>query len=502
MKVVVNEKSPIERELEVSVDSVRVQQSYDKHMRDVIRSVAIPGFRKGKAPRALVERYANREQLQRTVFEEVGIPAYQQALKEEKLAPLGDPDVQLVQFEPGKDLIFKATIEIRPQFEIVDDEYQGIEVDVPRGSIGDQDVDEFLQNLRQKAMRTVTVDEERGLRQDDVAVVDLEAREGDALVPNGKGENYQIEINDDLFTTGFYKNLLDVKVEERKTFDFEFPADYGNKDLAGKNITFDVTLKTIKKHELPELDDDFASEVSRFSTMDALKADVRKKLERNYALEVGNRAIYKLAEKRSDIPVPRAVTNTVIMHTLESQARQLAQVGVKFDDFLRSRNLDVRTVVAQMRPSAELSARAEFVLEAIAAKEDVKVSDDELQAELREFAESQQRSYEDVKAEMEKEKQVERFRSDVLRQRILTQVAEKANVRVVAEDDTDTKEGGTDTKEVGADTQEVGASPTAGASEVGASDAEESTAKPAKKAARSKTPKAGGSADAGEAERA
>jgi trigger factor len=425
MKVSISEKSPIERELEVSVESTRVQQSWDKHLRDLVRNVNIPGFRRGKAPRALVERYANREQLQRTVFEEVGVPAYREAVQQEKLAPLADPQVELVQFEPGKDLIFKATIEIRPEVEIDPSEYTDLEVEVKQLAVTDENVADVLEDMRKKATRTVSVDEDRGLQTDDLAVADFEASHEGEPVPNGSGENFQFLVNQELFVPGFATHLEGQKVDETREFDVDFPEDYGNKALAGKNVHFKFTLKGIKKREMPELDDDFAKEASRFATLDELKADIRQQLERNWRLDLGNRAVFTLAEKRTDIPVPRAFSNNVIMHTLESQARQFAQIGIKLEDYLRNQGIDINSMVEGMRPRAESSARAEMVLDAVVRKEEIKVDDPELDAEIKRFAEAQNRDLAEVLDEIKKHNHTESFRADVTRQRALEFLAGK-----------------------------------------------------------------------------
>lgn len=425
MKVVVSEMSPIERELEVSVESTKLTQSWEKHLRNIVRQANVPGFRRGKAPTALVERFANREELQRTVFEEVGVPAYREAIAQENLTPLGDPNVRLVQFEKGKDLIFKAIIEIRPEVGVEETEYVDLEIEVPKLAITDEDVGFVLDDYREKATRTVTVDEARGLQADDIAVVDFQATHDGAPVPNGSGENFQMKIDDSLFVPGFATNLYGIKVDESREFDFDFPESYGNADLAGKKIHFKVLLKTIKKQEAPALDDDFAQEVSRFSTLEAFKADIRARLERNLKLEAGNRAVMSLAEKRSDILVPRAFSNNIIMQALENQARQLAQVGIRFEDFLRRQNIEAATLVERMRPNAETSARGEMILDAIMRRLGITVTDDDLRAEIRTFAEEQQRDADELEADMRKNDHTEAFRADVARRLSLIAVAEK-----------------------------------------------------------------------------
>ena len=425
MKVVVSEKSSIERELEVSVESSKLTQSWDKHLRNVIRQVAIPGFRRGKAPAALVERYANREELQRTVFEEVGVPAYRAAIEQEQLSPLGEPNVQLVQFEKGKDLVFKALIEIRPEVTVDEAEYSGLEVEVAKLEITDAEVGHVLDDFQQKATRTVSVDESRGLETGDIAVVDFDATHDGQPVPNGNGTDFQMKIDDSLFVPGFAEKLHGLKADEKREFEFDFPAEYGNASLAGRTIHFRFTLKGIKKQEVPALDDDFAREVSSFASLDELKADIRERLVRNLELEAGHHAVRQLAEKKTEVPVPRAFSNNVIMQTLENQARQLAQMGIQFEDFLRRQNIEPSSLVERMRPSAEVSARGEMILESIMRALEISVSDADLDAEIKRFAESQQRDEADVRAELEKQGHVEAFRADLARQRTLRAIALK-----------------------------------------------------------------------------
>jgi len=425
MKVVVSEVSPIEWSVEVSVEAQRVDQSFQKQLNQFARGINIPGFRKGKAPNKIVERYADPEHLKRTVFQEIGVPAYQDALQQQKFDPVGEPSLQLVQFERGKDLVFKATFEIRPTVEIEPEEYNGLEVELEHVSVGDDDISRVLDDLRRKHERTVAVEEARGLEKGDVAVVDFTSRVGDEPVENGTAENFSMDIDDHAFVPGFADNLIGLKVDEKKTFNVEFPESYGNKNLAGKDVTFDFHLRSIKKRELPELDDDFAKEASKFATTDELKANVRERLENNLRNEIGNRAMEKLARDKS-LLVPRAFVTQMVQYMAESQARQMAQIGIPLEQFLASRNMTVERFVAELRPQAEQLARAEMISDAIIEKESLNISDDEVDDELRKFAEQTGQDYDAVRKAVDERNERETFRKDLLRRRVVLLLAEKS----------------------------------------------------------------------------
>lgn len=427
MKVSVQEISPIERSVEVQVDSAKVQQAYDKHLNDLVRNVAIPGFRKGKAPRKLAERYANRQALNETVFRDVGVPAYERAIEQQKLAPLGQPNLELVQLEPGKDLIFKATFEIRPEITVESKEWEGIEVEYEHSEIDEDSVSAVLEDMRKKGERMVGIDEKRPLQKGDVAVVDFDSREGDTPLPNGQAENFTMDVDDEFFVEGFADRLVGMNVDEKRTFDFPFPEDYGNKSLAGKTVTFDVTLKDIKKRELPELDDDLATEVSNFKTLAELKESIRKRLETNRQAEIGNHALEALAKKK-EMLVPKAYVQQMVSFMLENQARQLAQMGINFEDFMKHRGLSAHDLFHELQPQGELMARAEMLVDAIAREQKIEVSNDELDAEIKSYAENTQQEYDDVKKTLTERKQTEAFRADVMRRRVLELLAKSAKV--------------------------------------------------------------------------
>jgi len=472
----------VERTVEIAVDAPTVDRSFDKQLNQLIRSVKIPGFRPGKAPRKLVRSRVDQEHLNRTVFEDVGVPAYEQALRQEKLDPVSQPNLELVQLEEGKDLIFRATFEVRPQVSLDASEYEGLEVEVDHTEVQDEDVDRHLEELRKKHERTIVVEEKRPLERGDLAVVDFSSKIDGEPVPNGSSENFQIDVDDRLFVEGFADKLIGMELDEKRNFDFPFPEEYGNKTLAGKTVNFDFHLKSIKKRELPELDDDLAREASRHQTLEELKASFRERLEGNVRNDVGNRALEKLASTK-ELVIPNAFVNQMITWMLENQARQLAQIGIRFEDFLKSRNTTIERLFQDMRPQATQMAKAELLLEALVRDNGIEVSDEELDAEIQRLADQSGQEFDVVKGHFQEARDQDAFRKDVLRRKAVQFLADK--VKAVKRPEP--------TEEAGSEAESEASTETEGTTEA-------SEAKPAKKPARkAKADDGEASADAPEA---
>lgn len=427
MRVVVSEKSPMERTVEIQIDAAEVRKSYDRQLAEASRQVAIPGFRKGKAPRHVVERRANMELMRRGVFEDLGLPAYEKAVKQENLVPLGQPGLDFVQFDMDKDLIFRATFEVRPEITMEASDYEGLEVALEKSEVADEDVAHVLEDFRRKGERIVTVDDERGLERGDVAVVDFTSSVGAEVLPNGTAVDFQLDVDDTMFVPGFSDNLVGMKAGEERTFDFEFPESYQNQSLAGKNVTFEVKLKTIKKRVLPELNDDLAAEVSGFATMDELRGNVRERLERKIRSEIGTRALDRLAVTK-DIPTPQAFVQQTVQMLAENQARQLASMGIGFEDFLKQTGMTVEQLVQQLRPQALRMARSEQVRDAIVRAEAFEVSSEELDAEVHGFAAATNQELDVVLRSLEQKGGMEAFRRDLLRQKVHDFLASRCTV--------------------------------------------------------------------------
>lgn len=429
MKAVVTTKSAMECTLEIQVDAAEVRSSYERQLSKAARMVAVPGFRKGKAPRHILERRVDQGMLRGEIFQEVGVPAYAEALKQESLLPLGEPSVEFVEFAPGQDLIFRATFEIRPEFAMEPADYEGLEVAVAKSEVTDEDVVQVLEGFQRRAERLVSVDEERGLEMGDVAVVDFKSRVGDEDVPNGTAQDFQLDLDDSKFVSGFSQNLVGLKVGEERTFDFLFPESYSNANLAGKNVTFGVTLKGIKKRIVPDLSDDLAAEVSGYASLDEFKVDIRRRLEERSHEEIGTRAMERLAEKK-DFPTPQAFIQRALQLLAEAHARQIAQAGIAFEDYLKHTGLSVDKFLEPLRPQALRVARLEQVRDAIVRTEGFDATAEEVEADLVRLAKSTNQDVEQLRKTFEEGKDTDAMKRDIVRRKVFDFLV--ARTKVVA----------------------------------------------------------------------
>ena len=437
MKVEVQEISPVERAVEVQVESQRVDSAFERQMVKFLREIKLPGFRKGKAPRKMAERYANPAALQQGVFEDLVPQAYREAVEQAQLAPISQPKVELVQMEQGKDLIFKARFEVFPELKIEASEYEGIEVPVPQLEVRDEDVQRVVDDLRKKHERTVALEESRPLAATDVAVVSFSGSVGGNLVPNASADSYQLDMEAGLFIEGFTANLVGMAVGEKKSFDVEFPAEYANKDLGGKTVTFEVELISIKVKELPALDDDFAKEASPFSTFEEMMAHIRERAERSLRQDIGTRALEVLVAGR-EVPAPSSYIQHRAYVMLENQARQLQQYGIRFEDFIKMRGLSVEQIIDELRPSAERMVRVELLSAAIIETEQISLGDDDFDAEAALWASDSGVSVEEFKAHLKESNQIEPFKAEALRSRVRDVLARK--VKAVLKEETPAEE--------------------------------------------------------------
>lgn len=433
MKVDILESSAVERTVEIQVESKRVDSSYERQMQRILREIKLPGFRKGKAPRKMAERYANPQALQQGVFDDVVVSAYQEAVTTHKLAPITQPRVELVQMEQGKDLIFKASFEVFPTLEVNVSEYEGLEVGVPQVEVREEDINRVLDDIRKKHQRTVAVEEARGLEKTDLAVVSFSSHIDGTAVPNGAAENFQLDLEAGLFIEGFADNLLGLKAGEKKSFTVDFPAEYANKDLAGKAVTFDFELHSVKVRELPALDDELAKEASPFATFAELYAHIRARAERALRQDIGNRALEQMAESR-EVPVPRSYVDRRAYMMLQNQAQQLQQYGIRFEDFIKMQNLSVEKIIEDLRPSAERLARVELLLAAVIDTEHIDLGDNDFDAEAALWAQDAGVDLETFKAHLKQSNQIEQFKNEAIRSRVRDLVASKVKAVLKVEE--------------------------------------------------------------------
>ncbi|GGI96379.1 trigger factor [Alicyclobacillus cellulosilyticus] len=374
--------------LEVEVGSERFAEALDWAFRKVVKRVVVPGFRKGKVPRKIFERRFGVESLYQDAVEYLLPRAYQEAVEQTGIDPVDRPTVDVIQVEAGKPFIFKATVTVKP--EVVLGEYRGIELhdDRERFVVDDAAVQEEIDRIR-KQHAEIQVVEDGEVQEGDTVNIDFVGTVDGEPFEGGEAENYQLEIGSGLFVQGFEQQLIGMKPGEERDIQITFPDNYHVKSLAGKQATFHVVLHDIKRKALRELNDEFVQEISEFDTVDAFVADVRKKLEER-AEEDRKRHLEEQAVKAAvdgaTIDIPPVMIEHEIDRLVFNFSQQLALQQIPLDEYLEFTGMTMEELRGQFREAAERNVRTSLVLEAIAKKEQLEPTEEEVTAEIEQIA--------------------------------------------------------------------------------------------------------------------
>ena len=360
----------------------------------------IPGFRKGKAPQAMIEKMYGVGVFYEDAVDEAINASYPDAAKESGLEIVSRPEISIEQVEKGKSFIYVATVAVKP--EVTLGEYKGVEVEKTAAEVTDEDVDAELKKVQEQNSRLVTV-EDRAVADGDQTVIDFEGFVDGKAFDGGKAEDYTLVIGSHSFIDTFEDQLIGKNIGDDVEVNVTFPAEYHAADLAGKPATFKVKIKEIKVKELPELNDEFAGEVSEFETLDAYKEDLKKKLaetKQNQAnAENENKVVQKVVEN-AQMDIPAAMVDEQVRNMIEDYARRLQSQGLSFDQYLQFTGSTIEQLQEQMRPQAELRLRTRLVLEAVAAAEKIEPSQELVDAEINKMAENYKMEAEQIKTIM------------------------------------------------------------------------------------------------------
>ncbi|MBE3580038.1 MAG: trigger factor [Thermoanaerobacteraceae bacterium] len=388
--------------LEVEVEAPRLEQALDKAYRKLVRQVNIPGFRRGKAPRFILERYMGKEPLYHEAMDIVIPSAYREAVEETKIEPIDQPEVEIVQAEEGQPLIFKATVDVKPEVQL--GQYKGIPVERPEVKVTDEDVEAFLKRLQERFAQLKDV-EEGSLQEGDTAIIDFKGEVEGQDYPGLKGENYPLEIGSGTFIPGFEAQLVGAKVDEEREVKVTFPADYHRQELAGKEAVFAVKIRGIKRKQLAPLDDEFAKDVSEYETLEELKEDIRERLreeqEQRAAAEVRRQVIEK-AVANAAVELPPVLVERRIGYLINDMAWRLQSQGVSLEQLMERSGKTWEQLKEEMRPQAEKDVKTDLVLEAIAKAEGMEATQEDVDREIEKMAQLLQQPLEKVRERMEK----------------------------------------------------------------------------------------------------
>ena len=352
--------------------------------------IALPGFRKGKAPRAMIEKMYGKEVFYEDAANVLIPSAYAKAVDECEEEIVSQPTIDVVQAEAGKPFIFTAEVALKP--EVTLGKYKGVEVEAIDVTVTDEDVNAAIDRERENNARTVTV-EDRAVQEKDVVTLDFEGFVDGVAFEGGKGENYPLTIGSKTFIPGFEEQLVGAELNKEVEVNVTFPEDYQAADLAGKAAVFKCTVKEIKEKQLPELDDEFASEVSEFETLAEYKEDVKKNLTEKKETEAKNQKEQKVIEAiiaDAKMDIPDAMVLSQQRQMAEDFAQRLQMQGLSIDQYFQFTGLTKETFLGQMKPQAESRIKTRLVLEAVAAAENMVVSEEEYKDELKKMAEAYQ----------------------------------------------------------------------------------------------------------------
>ena len=360
----------------------------------------IPGFRKGKAPQAMIEKMYGAGVFYEDAVDEAINASYPDAAKESGLEIVSRPEISIEQVEKGKAFFYVASVATKP--EVTLGEYKGIEVEKAKPEVTDADVEAELKKVQEQNSRLVTV-EDRAVADGDQTVIDFEGFVDGKAFEGGKAEDYTLVIGSHSFIDTFEDQLIGKNIGEDVEVNVTFPAEYHAAELAGKPATFKVKIKEIKMKELPELNDEFASEVSEFETLDAYKEDVKNKLaetkQAQATAENENNVVQKVVDNaQMDIPAP--MVDEQVRNMIEDYARRLQSQGISFDQYLQFTGSTIEQLQEQMRPQAELRLRTRLVLEAVVAAEKIEPSDELIEAEIKKMSENYKMDVEQIKSIM------------------------------------------------------------------------------------------------------
>lgn len=420
------EKNMVKLVIESSAEDFEngLNAAYNKNK----NKITVPGFRKGKAPRKMIEKLYGAEIFYEDAANAIIPDAYAKAADESELEIVSQPQISVVQLEAGKPFIFEAKVAVKPEVEL--GQYKGVEVAKCDTEVTDEDVNEELTKVQNQNSRTVTV-EDRAVKDGDMTVIDFEGFVDGVAFEGGKGENYPLTIGSHSFIDTFEDQIVGMNIGDEKEINVTFPEDYHVEDLKGKPAMFKVKVNEIKEKQLPELDDDFAQDVSDFDTLAEYKEDLKKTIaerkEKEAKAKKEDEAIAKIIES-SKMDLPEAMVNTQVNRMVEEFAQRLQQQGLSIDQYFQYTGMTADKIVEEMKPEAVKRIQSRLVLEAIVKVENIEVSDEEFEAELQKMADAYGMEIDKIK-EFMGEYESKQIREDVAIQKavelIVSSVVEK-----------------------------------------------------------------------------
>ncbi len=423
-----NTENKNEVKLEITVDAKVFDEGIVKVYNKNAKYFNIPGFRKGKAPINIVERYYGASIFYEDAFQDVASIAYNEAIKSEKIEVVSKPEIDVIQMEKGKDLVFTAVVSTKPEVKL--GKYKGISLEKTEVKVTDKEVEEELNRMADRNSRMITVSD-RTAQKGDTTVIDYTGTVDGVEFEGGKAENYELQLGSNTFIPGFEDQVIGMKAEETRDINVKFPEEYFSKDLAGKDAIFKVVLHEIKTKELPKIDDEFAKDVSEFDTLEELKKDIKEKKEKQNEekskAELEEKAVRAVAEN-SEVDIPNGMVELELDNMQEDMNRRLSYQGISFEQYLQMLGKTVADFRKESAEPAKDSIKMRLVLEAVYNDAKIEVSDEEIEAKIKELAASYGRKEEELKTN---EDLVNSIKVNIKSEKGIALIVDNAKIKVV-----------------------------------------------------------------------
>ena len=362
-------------------------EELDKGIKAACKSLAnrvnIPGFRKGKAPRRILEMNIGKEAILDEAFDRVAQKAFDEALKQENLDPVDRPQVDIVTLEEGKDVVFKATI--TPVPEVTLGEYKGLKVAKDAVEVKDEQVEEQVKNILNHHAKMVDAEEGATVANDDFITLDFKGEVDGVAFAGGEGKDYPLQIGSHSFIDTFEDQLVGLKVGEEKDVNVTFPEEYHAKDLAGKAAVFHCKINSIKHKEMPELTDEFVKASTSYESIEDMKAKLRENIEKNAQREADTKRRNEILKQATDnitVDIPEVMVENRVSNIIQELSVNLENQGMNLDAYLKYANMDMAKLREQYKESAAIAVKTDLMLDAVAKAEDIKVENADINAEI------------------------------------------------------------------------------------------------------------------------
>ncbi|WP_027414852.1 trigger factor [Aneurinibacillus terranovensis] len=399
--------------LTVEVEETQVNEAIDRAFTKVVKKVNIPGFRKGKVPRKIFEARFGIESLYQDALDILLPKAYSEAVEETGIDPVDRPEVDVETMEKGQPLVFKATVTVKPEVKLGD--YKGLTVEPKDFAVTDESVEQELKTMQERNAELVVV-EDGAIEKGDYAIIDFDGYVDNEPFEGGQADNYQLEIGSGTFIPGFEDQLVGLKKGDEKDVEVTFPEEYHAAELAGKPAVFKVKVNEIKRKNLPELDDEFAKDVSEFDTLDELKADIKNKLEEKAVIDADNykkEALIEQVAANATIDIPEVMIEHEVNHMVDDFAQRLQYQGMNLDLYYQFTGLDEEKLREQFHADAEKRVRTTLTLEAVGKDANIEVTDEDVNEELNKLAEQYNRPVDELRRIFETQGNLESLENDI-----------------------------------------------------------------------------------------